>query len=395
MHYVNFAGETVSRLGFGAMRLPQLEDGSIDEAQVNEMVAYAFENGVNYFDTAYPYHNGLSEILLSRALKQFPRSDYFLATKYPGHQIAEEYDPADIFEEQLKKCDVDYFDFYLLHNVYEKSLPVYFDSRWGIVDYFVEQRRAGRIKKLGFSTHAMLPCLTEFLERYGSLMDFAQIQMNYLDWSVQDGPEKYELLAKYGLDVIVMEPVRGGSLADLGEQNNARLKALEPDRSVASWALRWQLGTPAKVVLSGMSTLEQTRDNVSTFNDCTPLSADETKVLEDIAAGMQDNIPCTACGYCTSSCPQEIDIPTLMHLANDVRVAPSFNVGMQVEALEVGKRPQDCIGCQSCEAMCPQNIPIAQVLHDFAETQSGLPSWEALCKARAEAAAKLRAQGGA
>ena len=392
MQYVDFAGEKCSRLGFGAMRLPQLEDGSIDEERANEMVAYAFEHGVNYFDTAYPYHNGLSEIVLARALKKFPRNKYFLATKYPGHQIANEYNPADIFEEQLKKCDVEYFDFYLLHNVYEKSLSVYFDSRWGIVDYFVEQKKAGRIKKLGFSTHAMLPCLTEFLERYGKLMDFAQIQMNYLDWDLQDGPKKYELLEKYNLDVIVMEPIRGGALANLGEENNARLKALDPNKSIASWALRWQFGTPAKVILSGMSSLEQMQDNIETFNEFKPLSTEETKVLEDIAASMQDNIPCTACGYCKSSCPQQIDIPMLMHLANDVRVAPSFNVGMQIEALEEGKRPQDCIGCQSCEAMCPQNIPIAQVLHDFAEAQANVPSWEELCKTRAEAAAKLREQ---
>ena len=169
MLYTDFKGKKLSLLGFGTMRLPLLQDdsGRVDEEQVFRMVKYCSEHGVNYIDTAYPYHNSASEIIIGKALKQLPRESYYLADKYPGHQIAKTYDPAATFEEQLKKCDVDYFDFYLLHNVYENSLPVYTDPKWGIMDYFVEQKRLGRIKHLGFSTHALLDTLTAFLDRYG------------------------------------------------------------------------------------------------------------------------------------------------------------------------------------------------------------------------------------
>ncbi len=390
MQYSEFAGERVSKFGVGAMRLPTLEGGAIDEEQVARMVDYAAEHGVNYFDTAYPYHNCLSEVVLGRALKQLPRDSYFLATKYPGHQTAQTYNPAEIFEEQLRKCDVDHFDFYLLHNVCEKSFGVYTDPRWGIVDYFLEQRRAGRIHHLGFSTHAMLPCLEEFLGLYGDEMEFAQIQMNYLDWTLQDGPAKYRLLGGHSLDVIVMEPVRGGALADLGEAANARLKALDPERSVASWALRWQLGTPAKVVLSGVSNMEQLADNVATFTEAKPLTDEETEVLYQIAEGMKNSVPCTGCRYCCDGCPQELDIPQLIKLANDARVATSVNLRMTVDSLPEGKRPSDCIGCRACEAICPQNIPIPDVLAELVERMESVPRWDDVCKQREEAARKLR-----
>lgn len=221
-------------LGFGTMRLPTLPDGTIDEAQVKEMTAYAMAHGVNYFDTAYPYHSGDSERVIGRVLKEYPRESWYLATKFPGHQIAETYDPKAIFEEQLEKCGVDYFDFYLLHNVYENSLSTYFDERWGILDYFREQKRLGRIKHLGFSCHGGVDTLRTFLDRCGQDMEFCQIQLNYLDWTLQNAREKYELLTQRGIPVWVMEPVRGGRLCQLSPEETQRLHQADATKKVPS-----------------------------------------------------------------------------------------------------------------------------------------------------------------
>ena len=217
MQYSEACGEKLSRLGFGCMRLPLTEEKAIDEAELQRMVDYAIAHGVNYFDTAYPYHGGMSEICIGKALARHPRGEWFLADKYPGHQIASSYHPEEIFEEQLKKCGVEYFDFYLLHNVYENSIGVYTDPRWGILDYFKEQKRLGRIRHLGFSSHARPDTLKRFLDDAGDSMEFCQIQLNYLDWSLQDAKTKYELLTERGIPVWVMEPLRGGRLAALPE----------------------------------------------------------------------------------------------------------------------------------------------------------------------------------
>lgn len=219
MIYRSFQGKSLSLLGVGTMRLPTLADGTIDAEQVDRMTDYAMAHGVNYFDTAYPYHGGESERVIGASLSRYPRETYYLATKYPGHQILSNgYHPEEIFEEQLKKCGVEYFDFYLLHNVYEKSMETYLDPRWGIVDYFREQKRLGRIKHLGFSSHAGVEGLKTFLDYCGEDMEFCQIQLNYLDWTLQDGKEKYDLLTGRGIPVWVMEPVRGGRLANLTQE---------------------------------------------------------------------------------------------------------------------------------------------------------------------------------
>lgn len=215
MIYRDFQDLKLSMLGFGTMRLPLQENGEIDETLTAEMVDYALAHGVNYIDTAWPYMANKSETVIGKILKKYPRDSFYLATKYPGHMISSQYDPADIFEQQLKKCQVEYFDFYLLHNVYENSIGVYTDPKWGIVDYFVEQKKKGRIKHLGFSSHADLPCLTQFLDTYGDEMEFCQIQFNYLDWTMQKGKEKYELLKERGIPQWVMEPLRGGKLISL------------------------------------------------------------------------------------------------------------------------------------------------------------------------------------
>ena len=396
MIYTDFKGKKLSMLGFGTMRLPLLPDGSgeVDEEQVFRMVRYAADHGVNYYDTAYPYHGSKSEIITGKALKQLPRDSYYLATKYPGHQIADSYDPADIFEEQLKKCDVDYFDFYLLHNVYENSMPVYTDPKWGIIDYFAEQKRLGRIKHLGFSTHALLDTLTAFLDRYGDLMEFCQIQLNYLDWTLQNAKAKYDLLTGCNIPVWVMEPVRGGKLAAADEAANARLKSLRPDESVASWAFRWLQTLPGvKMILSGMSNMEQMEDNIHTFETEKPLAKAEIKVLMETAEGMKNSVPCTACRYCTGDCPQKLDIPKLLSLYNDMRFSPgSMNVSMTVDSLAESERPSACVSCGSCARLCPQKIDIPQAMRHFSELLDKAPHWAELCRQREEAARRLREQ---
>jgi len=397
MIYRNFKGKNLSLLGFGAMRLPLLPDGSgeVDEKLVAEMVQYAMEHGVNYYDTAYPYHNAKSEIIIGKALKQFPRESYYLATKYPGHQISESYYPEEIFEEQLKKCGVSYFDFYLLHNVYENSIGTYTDSKWGIVDYFVKQKQLGRIKHLGFSCHGMQNILEDFLNQYGDVMEFCQIQVNYLDWTLQDAKAKYELLADRKIPVWVMEPVRGGKLANLDKASKEKLEKFQPEASAASWAFRWFQGLEnVKMILSGMSDMEQVRDNVHTFEALNPLTKEEEYVLMEIAEGMKDSVPCTACRYCCGDCPKGLDIPKLLSLYNEMRVSPSFNVGMTIDSMEHGSRPSACIGCKRCAKVCPQKIDIPEAMKEFAGMLEKIPHWEDMCRQREEIARKVREESG-
>ena len=393
MLYNETCGEKLSRLGFGCMRLPLAADNSIDETELQKMVDYAIGHGVNYFDTAYPYHGGMSEIAVGRALKRYPRESWYLASKYPGHQIASSYDPAEVFEEQLKKCGVDYFDFYLLHNVYENSFGVYTDPKWGILDYFREQKRLGRIRHLGFSSHARPDTLERFLDYAGDSMEFCQIQMNYLDWSLQDAEAKYALLTERGIPVWVMEPLRGGRLSALAEDDEAKLKALRPGESVSSWALRWLQRLPnVKVVLSGMSNFEQMADNVATFSGGTPQSDGEAALLESIAEGMKDALPCTRCRYCCDGCPKGLDIPMLIHAYNDFKFATSLTVSMQFDALPEEKKPSACIACGACAAVCPQKIDIPAAMAELAEMLSKMPSWAEMCRQREEAARKLKEQ---
>ena len=390
MIYKQFQDKQLSMLGFGTMRLPLLSDGvTIDEQQVAEMTAYAIENGVNYFDTAYPYHQGNSERVIGKILKNYPRESFYLADKYPGHQIASSYDPAAIFEDQLEKCGVDYFDFYLLHNVYEKSIEVYMDPQWGILDYFLEQKRLGRIKHLGFSTHGSITTIEKFLNYCGEHMEFCQIQLNYLDWTLQDARGKCELLARHNIPVWVMEPVRGGKLAKLSDSAEASLKELRPDESIPAWCFRWLQGIDnVTMVLSGMSNTEQMVDNVKTFESANPLSAQEEQLVMDIAEALKNGVPCTACRYCCDGCPMELDIPMLLGFYNDLKVAPSFLLGMRLEALPAEKLPSACIGCGTCLSICPQNINIPEKLADMAQILKGIPSWEAICREREEASRK-------
>lgn len=381
-----FREDTLGLLGFGTMRLPVTENGAVDEAQVREMVGYALAHGVNYFDTAYPYHGGESERVIGRVLREYPRDSYRLATKYPGHQIAASYDPAAVFEDQLEKCGVEYFDYYLLHNVYENSIRTYTDPRWGIVDYFVEQKRRGRIRHLGFSCHGGLDCLRAFLDRYGDVMEFCQIQLNYLDWTLQNAREKVALLNARRIPIWVMEPVRGGRLARLPETDEAALRALRPEESTAAWAFRFLQSVPGvTMILSGMSDMGQMMENVRTFERECPLTEQETQMLLDIAEGMKNGVPCTACRYCCDGCPKKLDIPALLAVYNELRFSPAVNVVMRMEALPPEQQPSACVGCGRCAQICPQRIDIPQAMREFAAALDKLPKWADICRQRDEA----------
>ncbi len=381
MIYSDFFDKKISLLGFGAMRLPLLPDGkTIDKGAVEEMVDYAIKRGVNYFDTAFPYHGGMSEIVMGEVLSKYKREDFYLASKYPGHQIAEKYDPADIFEKQLKKCGVEYFDFYLLHNIYELSYEVYTDPKWGILPYFLEQKKRGKIKHLGFSCHGRPDNLKAFLDYANGAMEFCQIQLNYLDWTLQNAKSKYELLHFYGVPVWVMEPLRGGKLAKANV-----------DSPVES-AFRFLMGKEdVKVILSGMSDLKQMKENVEIFSSRRPLTPAEEQKLLLAAEGMKNSLPCTACRYCVDGCPMGLDIPNLIATCNDVRYAKEggLTASMQMEALPPEKHPSACIGCGACARVCPQKIDIPKALKELCDTLPDLPQWSKICKKRAEEAKML------
>lgn len=386
-------GENLSRLGFGCMRLPVRGDQGIDQAELDRMVDYALAHGVNYFDTAWPYHGGQSELAVGKSLARYPRNQWNLADKYPGHQIADRYDPAEIFEQQLEKCGVEYFDFYLLHNVYENSINVYQDPKWGILPYFLEQKKLGRIRHLGFSTHARPDTMERFLDDVGDVMEFCQIQLNYVDWTLQNAEEKYRILTERKIPIWVMEPLRGGRLAALEAEDEARLKAVRPEESTASWSFRWlQRLENVKMVLSGMSDYAQMEDNVATFSGGAPQTDAETHILAEIAEGLKNALPCTRCRYCCEGCPMGLDIPMLIHAYNDIRFSSSMTVPMQFDAMPEDKKPFACIGCGACAAICPQKIDIPAAMKDFADILASRPKWADMCREREEAARKLKSQ---
>ena len=373
MVYRDFQDLKLSALGMGAMRLPVIDgdDSRIDVKASEDMVAYAMEHGINYYDTAWGYHGGQSEIVMGNALKKYPREKFYLATKFPGYDLSNMDKVEEIFEEQLKKCQVEYFDFYLFHNVCEMNIDAYLNEKYGIYAYLTEQKKNGRIRHLGFSAHGSYDVIKRFLEAYGESMEFCQLQLNYLDWSFQDAKAKVELLKEYGIPVWVMEPLRGGKLVSLSEENTAKLREMRPEEETPAWAFRFLQSLPeVKVVLSGMSNMEQLKANIRTYEEDKPLSEEEMKNLLGIADSMLEKkvLPCTACHYCVSHCPQELDIPELLNLYNEhCFTEGGFIAPMALSSYPEEKKPSACIGCRSCEAVCPQQIKISEAMADFAE----------------------------
>ncbi len=371
MIYRDFQGIKLSGLGLGMMRLPVVDgnDAVIDEKAAAEMIDYAYRGGINYFDTAWGYHNGNSELVAGKYLSKYPRDSYYLATKFPGYDNSNMGKVKEIFEKQLEKCQTKYFDFYLFHNVYEGNIDDYLDPKFGIMDYLLEQKKNGRIRHLGFSAHGSVEVINRFLDAYGGHMEFCQLQLNYMDWHFQGAEQKAKLIRDYGLPVWVMEPLRGGKLAKASEEMAARLREMRPNETISGWAFRFLQSVPGvTMVLSGMSNLEQLKQNMAVYETEQPLTEKEKEVLialvdEEVRNG---GLPCTACHYCTSHCPQKLPIPELIALYNEHKLTGGgFIAPMAVGSMPENQRPASCIGCRSCEQVCPQQIKISEMMSEF------------------------------
>ncbi|HCT92909.1 MAG TPA: oxidoreductase, partial [Lachnospiraceae bacterium] len=326
-------------------------------------------------DTAWGYHGGNSELAMGRALKKYDRDSFYLATKFPGYDLSNMGKVEEIFEKQLEKCGVEYFDFYLFHNVCEMNIEQYLDRQYGIFDYLVKQKESGRIRHLGFSAHGSVEVMRRFLEAYGEHMEFCQIQLNFLDWTFQNAKGKVALLEEYHIPVWVMEPLRGGKLATLPEEHEKTLAALRPDEKIPAWAFRFLQTVPGvTMVLSGMSNFAQLEENIRTFAEDKPLDEKEMEALLGVAERMlgRKTLPCTACHYCVDHCPQKLNIPWLIELYNEhCFTEGGFIAPMALMSLAEDKQPGACLGCQSCEAVCPQQIKISEAMADFAEKLKG------------------------
>lgn len=374
MIYKKFQDMELSALGLGVMRMPVLDGDNtkIDECTAEEMFDYAMEHGINYYDTAWMYHGGESERVIGKLFRKYPRDKYYLASKFPGFEKENLGKVKEIFEKQLEKCGVEYFDFYLFHDVSEHDIDAYLNPEYGILEYLLEQKKNGRIRHLGFSTHGSLATMRRFLDAYGKHMEFCQIQLNWLDWSLQNAKAKVELVKSYGLPVWVMEPVRGGKLAALTAEREAKLREMR-EESIPTWAFRFLQGIDGvTVTLSGMSNMEQLRENIRTFEEEKALNEQERNTLLSMAEEMIKEIayPCTACRYCTAGCPMQLDIPALLAMFNK-HAFPEDGVAqpLQFEKFDEDKRPSACVGCRNCEEVCPQGIKISEAMAEFAKKE--------------------------
>ena len=366
-------GIETSLLGFGCMRFPVCADGKIDEPEAERMLDKAIAEGVNYIDTAYPYHEGQSEIVVGKILKKYERSSFYLATKLPLWKVEKKEDIRAIFEEQLEKLQTDYIDFYLMHAVgkerWDKMLEI------GCIGELEKLKAEGKIKYLGFSFHDSYEVFEEVINHRD--WDFAQIQFNYMDAEEQAGTRGYELAVKKGVPLIIMEPVKGGSLSRFAEDIMGRFRQLDADASASSFALRWVGSFPGvKVILSGMSTMEQVEDNLKTFTPFKPLSQEERAVVEDVAATIKSRVQngCTGCRYCMP-CPAGVDIPGCFAAWNTYHMYQNYNVVKWRWEKEIGPEHQakNCIKCGKCEAACPQKLSIRE---DLAKVQEDLDKKE-------------------
>jgi predicted aldo/keto reductase-like oxidoreductase len=349
------------------------EDKSkIDYPRAQAMVDRAYRAGVNYFDTAYPYHERMSEVFAGDTLSRYPRDSYYLASKMPTWNILKSASDVElIFEEQLAKCKTGYFDFYLAHSLSEDHMGIFRD--YGIYDFLSKKKGEGKIRRLGFSFHDHPSLLEELVNNYR--WDFAQIQLNYLDWEIADAKTLYETLAARGLPVIVMEPVKGGTLANLGGKALETLQKANPRASAASWALRFAASLPnVMTVLSGMTESGQVEDNLNTFGAFKPLSGGERAVLTEAAAlyRASGTIPCTGCRYCMD-CPVGVDIPRVFaqynhYLLNKNRV----NFSNQYRTLGKKLQAHNCVSCGKCVKLCPQQIDIPKYMKEIAAFTSSL-----------------------
>ena len=378
MLYKQFRDKHLSWLGAGIMRMPTIEKGgSIDEPKAMALIEHAYKSGVNYYDTGYFYHSGESERFIGKALNRFPRETWHLATKFPGNMVKKTESgweisgmsleplkfthPAGIFELQLERCGVDYFDFYMLHNLAENTFDVYTNPELGIIEYLIEQKKNGRIRHFGFSSHGQAALIDKILSTY-NCFEFVMIQLNYLDWVVQDAGRKYDVITKHGLPVFVMEPLRGGKLA----KENEQLRAILPDATHAKWAFRYVQSIPnVSVVISGMRNEDELDENAAVFSTNNPLSAKEQAALEQIVESLTETVPCTICRYCCDACPKGLDIPSLLTMYNEAGFEFSWNLNGAIRNLKEHEKPTACVECGLCSPLCPQNIDIPSALKGF------------------------------
>lgn len=370
MQYKTFKDEIqLSRLGMGVMRLPIADgnDAKIDYEKAEKLIAHCMEQGVNYYDTAYIYHGGKSEEFLGKAFEKYPRDSFYIADKY-NFQAQPDYRKQ--FQEQLARLDMDRIDFYLLHGIQDTFAEQMIGN--GCISYFDQMKKEGKIKYLGFSFHGTAKLLEELLKLYP--WDFVQIQLNYYDWYFTDAKELYEILTQAQIPIMVMEPVHGGLLANLTEEAADKLKSMDTDRSLASWAMRWVMELEnVQVVLSGMSDDSQLYDNIQTFSEAAPLAVEEQEKIKE-AAEMQKatiTVPCTECRYCTPNCPQGLDIPCLLKHYNTAKVGGAWRI-RDLKQMSEEKSPSACIGCKACTEHCPQGFEIPKYIKELEEMLNNL-----------------------
>lgn len=360
------------KLGFGLMRLPE-NNGVIDFDQVCKMVDAYLATGMNYFDTAYVYHGGNSEKIVKEALvKRHPRESFTLATKLPAWSIFSLEDRDKIFNEQLERTGAEFFDYYLLHSIEDgNNYDTY--EKYDCFNWGIQKKAEGKIKHLGFSYHGTPELLEQVLDKHPEI-EFVQIQLNYADWDnkVVHSGKLYDILVKRNLPIIIMEPVKGGTLANMHPDLEAMFKEARPNDSIASWALRF-VGSLDGVttILSGMSNMEQVEDNLKTFANFEPLSDSEKEVIDKVVKKMLDTplIPCTGCKYCVDGCPAKIQIPSVFNAVNTLRkfpgdMRPHFFYN---NLTATSGKASACYKCGQCEGVCPQHLPIIELLEEAAE----------------------------
>ena len=378
MYYNDFKDLKLSGLGLGCMRLPCIDgdDSRPDPAAVQEMVDYAMANGINYYDTAWGYHDGNSETVIGEAVSKYDRSSFYLTTKFPGYDLSNFGKHEEIFNRQLEKCQTDYFDFYLYHNVCELNIDKYLEDE-ELTNFLLKMKAEGKIRHLGFSCHGSLEVMHRFIMKHFEHIEFCQIQLNYLDFEFQNAKDKVEELNNIGIPIWVMEPLRGGKLAKSCLSGEKMLAKSNPDWTPANWAFSFVETVPGvTMILSGMSNFDQLKQNIAFFDEKKMLSDDDIATLLtaahfDTTGKNSGTVPCTGCKYCMSKCPMELEIPRILELYNEHAYSEGgFIAPMALASWDADKLPSACIGCGACAAVCPQQIDIPGTMSKFAEMLS-------------------------